>query len=197
MLADADAILDEYAEDYKRMAEWFGLMLICLLLLLMDKLVWECIKQFSCRGVQRLLRILASFFSDHKINSLPNKKAPVKLWQVPTNPHDKVNWPFRAKRGWPGPPGRSSLETRENFLIRKATAETKISIYQNNIKYNSLKYKHNAKFKTKKRTKISEVAVSWPYLFEMIKLNRHSWPDGNCIGWGWFHKSKKNGKGSG
>ena len=50
-------------------------MLICLLLLLMDKLVWECIKQFSCRGVQRLLRLLASFFSDHKINSLPNKKS--------------------------------------------------------------------------------------------------------------------------
>ena len=44
-------------------------------------------------------------------------------------------------------------------MICKATAATKISIHQNNIKYNSLKYKHNAKFKTKKRTKISEVAI--------------------------------------
>ena len=120
-------------------------MLICLLLLLMDKLVWECIKQFSCRGVQRLLRLLASFFSDHKINSLPNKKSTCQA----------LTGANRTAR-----PGRSSLETRENFLIRKATAATKISIHQNNIKYNGLKYKHNVKFKTKKRTKISEVAVS-------------------------------------
>ncbi|MEE1231037.1 MAG: hypothetical protein UHM56_08060, partial [Phascolarctobacterium sp.] len=43
--------------------------------------------------------------------------------------------------------GRSSLKI---FLTYKATAATKIIIHQNNIKHNSLKYKHNIKFKTKK-----------------------------------------------